>query len=143
MIDNMLTYLHARKFPSQSSAMHNLLKLLKEQKTDSNVRIMIIRCIVDVAIAEMNPAISDRGSSITTKCLEDLGILQQDNWNGRQLNKDFVEYGSEDGVTDADKEMFALETLVVVRCHLSTYLLFSGTYFLFYHLRIAFPWVSS
>jgi hypothetical protein len=99
--------------------MHNLLKLLKEQKTDSNVRIMIIRCIVDVAIAEMNPAISDRGSSITTKCLEDLGILQQDNWNG-QLNRDFFEYGSEDGVTDADKEMFALETLVVVRCHLST-----------------------
>ena len=62
----------------------------------------------------MNPAISDRGSSITTKCLEDLGILQQDNWNG-QLNRDFVfEYGSEDGVTDADKEIFALETLAML-----------------------------
>ena len=94
--------------------MHYLLKSLKEQKTDSNVRIMIIKCIVDVAIAEMNPAISDRGSSITTKCLEDLGIWQQANWNG-QLNRDFVfEYGSEDGVTDANKEMFALETLVVL-----------------------------
>jgi hypothetical protein len=68
-----------------------------------------------MAFCELNPAINNRGSSITTKCLEDLGILQQDNGQSHPTSSFFDPLSEPEDGAVVDKEIFALETLLVVR----------------------------